>query len=707
MREAENLRFVFSFDTFWLFLGAVLIAASVYFYYKRTLPPLSLPWRIVFILLRFSALFSILLLFFAPKAEYKTTHLKKPRMVWFFDNSVSIMLSEEKDISEKLSEFARKLLLEDNNFENEIYLFGDSVKRVSPAKFVQINIRQRKTNLENVIKKILEFEDSVSAVTIITDGAITNGANPVPLLKEITVPVNILALGEKNPPPNIEIKSVKTNSIAYVGAKVPVETTVFAEGGFDAQNKTLLLFENGKQIDKKIIEIEPGKAAKVKFFYTPKKKGKVKLTVKIKGLADERNLLDNEKSANIEILEKRKNILLVSDNPNYDVTFVKQAILSDTNFTVSEAIFFSKEKQPAPHEIAQAIKNSKAVFFVGFPSIIRESGITKLFSDAIANGKPYFIELTENVNFSELRKITKATRFEISGEPKTAEAQVAATETPSPFFEGIGEKEALANSLPPITLITNSISYPKYFSSFLQASINGIPINNAAGLYGTTGQSRSVILLASNIWRWKLQNPDAGTFDKFIVNITKWLTANPRKKQFVLRINKNVFAQTDEIEITAQTYNEFLEATNEAKISAFLTSGNFTKEIFFEPRNNGIFSAKLKNVFPGNYRLNAEAAINGKKIKASVSFKVTETDVEKSMAKRNTFLLKKIAAETRGKYSEFADKNLLLEKLRKEFGTEKIGKKHNFIFFPRQEFLFFIILLFTFEWILRKRKGLL
>jgi hypothetical protein len=705
MFDYENLRVIFSFDGVYLFAGALLLGVWTFFYYRKTLPPVSKSLRISLMFLRFSALFLILLLFFNPKAEYETTTEIKPRIDFFIDNSASIAVEDSSRTVEKLRNFIRKIEAA-KNFSAHVFFFDNSLQEPRREISTALNPKGAKTNLSNVFDKIIEDEDSLSSAVLVSDGVITSGENPAKKLREITVPVHVLALGNPETPPDIEIKKLSVNSVLYKRRAAPVQVTVFAKGDFKPRKTVIKLFENNRLKLQKSVEVVSGEVKKIEFQYVPQTTGKKRLSVKIDKIPDEKNTLDNKKSVSVEVLDKRKNILVVSDNPDFDITFIKQAIRSDTNFTVNDAIFFANTKSPDLARLREKLRITKAVFFIGYPAPGYNRKVFSVFRTALKSGLPYYLQIGKRTDIMAARELTSA--FELTNKKiKETKIQPLVVNSSAPFFEGISFDNKTVSDLPPINAITNGLKFSPIFSVLLESALNGESLNKPLALYSNEN-GRKFIMLVDNVWKWKLQNSSPGNFDKFFVNIAKWLTSANNKRLFKLFTEKNFYEQTEGITIEAEVYNEFLEPVENAKITAKLISQNGReKELVFKEAGNGIYNAQLINLPPGSYTVYAETSVDGKSFSSSVNFDVIAVNVEKITAHRNTEFLKKIANETKGEYFDFDNYDDLLAYLSQNGNKEVIGKKHIFVFFPRQEFLFFIIFLFTLEWILRKRKGLL
>ncbi len=707
MFDVENFEAIFAFNGIYLFLGAVIIFALSYYYYKRTVPTLKFSVRLLLTFIRFLALFSLLFLFFDPKIIYDKTVPEKPKISFFIDNSES---TTEKD-STKTVEFLRnaaKRAFDLPNVQSAVFLFGERVRPVTREETDSIDAGDKLTDIASVFDKITETEDSLAAAVLLTDGVITQGENPADKLNKITVPVYVIALGKDNASADVEIKRLVTNKIAYLNNKLPVRVTVFSRGEIPNVSAIVSFYAGNELLSRKTVRLKPNDITKIDFEFVPKKTGNVRLAVKISPLKNERNTLNNFKSVTIKVLDKRKTVLFVSDSPFYDITFIKQAIRTDTNFATSEAIFFSKEKKPNLSEFVTELKNADAVFLTGFPTTRLPSAYLNALKKTLEENKPFYYEITPDTRARDAETITGGL-FSVSGDKfKTIKAQLTVSKTDAPFFENIDNPDALASEVPPVNLIANDFELPAYFIPIFSAAINGRALGKKTAFYGK-GEKKAFFLLASDIWRWKLNGNSASSesFDKFFVNIAKWLTSNSEQRRFSIFTEKKIFAQTESVPVTAMLYDDFFEPYDNATVTAKLNIGGISKNFTFTPAGNGIYLHTVNPLPPGKYAIEAQTEINGKKLKARTNFSVYAVNLEKATAGKNTHLLTKIARETDGEIYDKEDIDRLFERIWENFRPAKKRIKYNFIFFPKRNLLIFIILLFTFEWIIRKLKGLL
>ncbi len=704
MFAVENLHLELSFDGIYLTLGLIILLFVSYFYYKYTLPPISNALRYFLIFVRTVALFLILLMFFEPEIIYDDVKTVLPRVDFFIDNSSSLAAEDSAKTVEELNRFISKIN-SSKKFIPEIYLFSDSVSKMKSENLL---LNGNETNFANVLKKIISCEDSISAAVIITDGVITSGEEPTDKLNEITVPIYTLGTGDTVLTSNLILKNIYVNSVLYKNKSEQAVVSVKSEGNFKNKNASVNLYLNGRLNSRKTIKLSGGEFKKIKFDFIPRKTGKLKITAKVSFLPDEKNRTDNSKTVFADVLDKKKTILIVSDIPNYDVAFIKNVIETDTNFTVESIIDFGKEKKIPFGEKKKMLKNANAIFFIGYPSRRTDKQFFNLVKQSISNGKPYFIGLTAYENPNALTSIFPFIKINGS-KPSVFKIEPIFQNSANELLEGMKSVSEINGKLPPFYFVENAQLTAKYFKPFMEASVNNVPIGKPVAFFGENQNQRATVFFVSGFYRWKLQSEKdlSREFDAFFVNISKWLTSNLNKQRFNIFTDKKTYTQNEEIEITAQVYNKYLEPESNAEIRVKITAAGIQRDLFLSSNGEEIYTASIGNLPPAEYSISATATANSEKLYSNAEFTVTAINIEKATAHLNKNLLQKISYKTGGKYFPFTQNDSVLSVPTKNLHKTEIRKKNRIIFFSRKDILFFIILFFSIEWIFRKRKGLL
>ena len=209
-------------------------------------------------------------------------------------------------------------------------------------------------------------------------------------------------------------------------------------------------------------------------------------------------------------------------------------------------------------------------------------------------------------------------------------------------------------------------------------------------------------------WRWKMLAPkDDDRHQRFWRQIAKWLITQP-KAQLILDIAKTSYFLKEPVTIKASVLDQNFAPTDKAKLRAIITDKNGKRnEIKLDPvlGNLGSYTARFLPHKHSDYQVNLIGNLAEKNLKNQDGrFEVAASDTEYSDAELDEQSLKNIARLSGGKYYTINQINEMVEQIPLvESSTSKIVEEDLWDI----PLIFVIItLLFSLEWLWRKRVGL-
>ena len=147
------------------------------------------------------------------------------------------------------------------------------------------------------------------------------------------------------------------------------------------------------------------------------------------------------------------------------------------------------------------------------------------------------------------------------------------------------------NNLPPIYQQGTDFKAKPESDVIAKVKINNVPQNNPLIVTRKFGSKKSIAVLAKNIWKWKLltANQNLDLFDRFIINCVKWLNASDEQKQVRIKTSKKVYALGEDVEFSAQVYDQSFNPINDAEVNIKIKNGNLTEEINLTAVGNGLY----------------------------------------------------------------------------------------------------------------------
>lgn len=715
MFNLENLSLQFNINYFYLILFAIVLIAYVILNYKYTIPQISKSLKIILIISRSIALILLLALIFEPLLTLTRKFTIKPVNLIFVDNSRSISFKDQFNRKEIIKNFLNDA--EKNNLLNQskIFSFGSNIKEHDNSELNQLKYNDGSTNFTNIFNKIKNLNSDISTITILSDGVITDGDNPIYMIENSDIPIFTIGLGDSTQKKDIELTNVLHNEIIYANTETSILTTI-RQKGFDNQKVSVSFYEENKLLDKQEINFGNDEIKTVSFKYLPKESGEKKLSVYVSVLNGEFSKENNRKIFFVNVLSDKIKIGLVSGYLSPDVSFIKNSLLSDTNLVINTFTIIGNNKFLEKNYSEKSLDSSDVLFLINFPSEETPNNFLQKINNVISNKNiPYFITVSNYVSMNKLKQLSNELPFSFSNSGSgtiLVQPNFIDDEINNPILQNNAINIVNAwNNLPPVNAPNwNFISKPES-RILLKSKVNNVPLNTPLLLSKILGRKRAIAVCASDIWRWKLQNvnKDSDLFDRFILNSVKWLNANEERKQFDVQTTKKLYSLNEQIQFQGELYDESFNPINNAEVNVKIKNENYESEITLNSIGNGLYEGILQDLKTGDYTFNAIAKLNGTSLKSNGRFSVGDIDLELINPQQNANFLKLLSNTTNGKYyfnNDYKDVFERINQTNQRFNKEKI-EVSEINLWSNEILLIILILLFALEWFLRKREGML
>jgi hypothetical protein len=699
----------------WLILILLLILSLIFsiYSYRFTLPPISNIKKIILISLRFLALAFLISIFFEPVLSLQKKINLQPTHLIFIDNSKSI--SAVKD-SEKPNEIINRFSSAEfyEAFNNRFFTFGSNIKELKSLNSEAIKFDESSTNFSRIfrLQDFLENYQSInpSSITILSDGIINDGNNPIYQAEKLGLPVFTFAVGDSSRKKDILVKNVIHNENIYLGVSTTISTSI-QNVGFENVNAKVSLIEDGKLLDNQTITLNSSGLNVVNFNYVPKEIGERKLQIKVDALSNESNVINNVYPFFVKVTEDKTKVLVISGSPSADFTFIKRILETEETFRVSSLT--QVESNFLESNFKTRLDSANVLFLIGFPNQFTSAEIFNDIKNKIVNKKtPFFLIMNNDVSLNKIKQLEGELPFRIDNNSDNyikAQPDLNFNEIERfDLLNNISENDW--NKIPPILYPPNLVSAKpeSRVISYIKADNNRIkfPMIIQRGL----ASSRSIALIGKEFWRWKLQTSDAiNVLDNLILNSAKWLSIKEDDRQFRIKTLKNFYSASEEIEFVAELYNELLNPINDGEIKVNVKGKEDSKDLLLTSLGNGLYEGKLFFNKAGDYSFSATAKVNNKIIGSSSGrFNIGDVDLEMIDLRMNYELLSDLSKRTNGEIfslNEFDKYLKRIGELDKRASTVKISESQ--IKFQSNEIiLIIVIILFSIEWLIRKQSSL-
>ncbi|MBK9098278.1 MAG: VWA domain-containing protein [bacterium] len=711
----EDVQISLAFSGVYLFIALILIAIYSVYVYRYTIPQIQPFKKILLVTIRVLALLVLCLILFEPILNLSKKLTLEPANLVFIDNSRSIQID---DGTNRLST-VRKIISDFSDRTSESNLtyfeFGNSVKPIGVDSIDKIDFADGATNLQDVFSELQNSEENVASITIISDGVITSGSNPYYDAINTGIPVFSVGIGDTTQRTDVELKKVLHNDIIYAETPTSILATV-SNKGFAGELITATLYEDNKFTSQQTVNLSSSGIQNINFDYKPQSSGEKKLSIQLSSLKGEFTTANNKQVFYVNVLSNKIKVLLLASSPNADLTFIKNSLMRDENIQVNSIVQISRDKFQGNLNY-NLVDSADVLFLIGFPAdATPEELLNRVITKIREKKTPFFVTLSSGISLNRISRFGNDLPFTIAQSFsgfKEVQPYILPEQISNPIFKQV-EKNPLENwnNLPPV-LQPNAIFSSRVESKALaQIKLNNNVTNSPLIISSSFSGRRSIGVLAKDIWKWKLQVAPKGLdlFDSFIVNSLRWLRAGEDQKLVNVKTSKKNYSQGERIEFTAEVFDESLDPVSDAGIKIKISSLANNYETDMQNVGSGLYEGSIIINEPGDFNFSAEATVDNRILgKDNGSFNIGEIDIEMVNPVMNYSFLNLIANETSGEFYFADDYQPLLAKL-KELKINSSKEKvitSEFALWSDTWLLIIAVLLFSLEWFIRKRNGML
>lgn len=690
----------------------VVISLSVSFiisflYYRKT--ALSRIAKYFLISLRTLTLSLIFLLLLISYITLSNKVKEKPLNIFLFDNSISMSLENRIDGLKNVQDIINSL--SNGNSENRYFTFsGDNLKEIEKKDIQNIVVDSASssgTNLSNTLFKISEkFADKkISSVNIFSDGLINNGGNPLNIAQQTGAIFNYFLIGDTIQKNDLLIKNVFFNNTVYTESN----TQILVEINSYNYNKTVKvnLYEDDNLIQSKDLAVNKENTDyNQKFTVKSDAEGIKKYRVEISNEPDEITNKNNSEEFFIEFINNKFKMLVLSGNPSSDFSYLIGTIKSINNI---EARFFTQkspgvfyEGQPSP------LDEFNILLLINFPNTATDlSFINKIAEDLKKLKIPLIFISGSNTDYEKLKLLTDYLPINAISQGGTeVNSGVKAINDLSSDLEGYFSFGNSISNLPEIYIPGVNFTLKSDSKTILYSSKASKPVL----VISQNGERNSAAFFGYDFYKWRLNSSGSDTkniLGRIISGIMMNISNKENDKKININLERQTFAPDELININASLNLLDIKGNESVKIQIY--NNNDNREIPVNKISNSNFSGSANISDKGEYFVKATLYREGTEIGQDIKkILIKENVVEYKRTKPERSLLDNLANSTGGERIDTKNQETLKDKIRQrnendisiQLSTNKIYLNSSLIL------LIIIILLFSIEWLIRKRQNL-
>lgn len=628
----------------------------------------------------------LILLFFRLSVEQKKIQKIKPTLVLMVDNSQSI---EHLDKTDQVNTIYKSIINNrelQNKFKINSFSFGKDVKPLDCLDF-----KSKQSNISKGLKSLFNiYKSEVAPIILISDGNQNIGEN---YINKFDVPftqsIYPIVVGDSVFYEDLKISKINTNKYTFYENEFPVEVFVNYNGNKLIESKLVIENKGKTIIEKKITLSASERASSYTFYLKTNIKGSNKFEIKLKPIAGEKSILNNNKKFAIEALNEKIDIAFVTELTHPDLGAYSAILRNKKKINLDLLRPEDFVKNLAKYEMALIYQPN--------------NNFGKVFESLTKHGINNLIVSSTKTDIGFLNKVQKLFTQDLVNLTDESQAYLSNT------LVDISLENIDFKNYPPIKSNLGRIKFASSYNLILKKIINGVETDEPLLISTDNNGLRQVVFFGEDIWKWRMyyfkKNLNFLKFDSFFYSLFQYLSTKERSEQ-IKSIHELVFDGTMPIDIYAKLYDDNFKENFSKKLKIEIYSETNNKLIYDMNIVNGIYQINLDNLDPGLYTY--KILSNDNSISKKGEFEILSSNIETRFFSSNHQYLKELAKTYETQCYSFYNYNNLIDHLLGNDLYNSIDKleKKSLPLINLKYLLAILLLSLTIEWFLRKYNGL-
>ncbi|MEX1277154.1 MAG: vWA domain-containing protein [Bacteroidota bacterium] len=716
-----EIHFTTSINILLVVAGGVVALLLALFVYRFTVPPISRNLKMTLIALRGLGVFCIVLLLAEPLLSLLRRTDDPPTVILLADNSKSMTLSDKTGDRRTNA----RAVLQSSAVQNldrlghvRYGIFDTRTRFLSEGHPDSLTFAGEGTDLGQALKRANEEagKGNVQAILVVSDGNATTGSSPLFEAEELGIPVFTIGIGDTSDQQDVLVRRVVTNSITYVGNRVPVNVTI-SSSGYTGQRVEVLLRGPSGVLDRRTLTLQPGtREYAVSMSFIAEEEGTRRMIVEVSQLPGEVSIQNNRSLFFTRVLKSKMKVTLVAGAPGPDVAFIRRALEQDGNIEVRS---FIERKDGQFYEgvvSANTILETDCIVAVGFPGPTSSEVGMSAIEAGVAAGKGLLLVMSRTVDLEKLRRMDPVLPFTVqrsSFDEQQVFLSIPEMVQNNSLLKSTASPEVWAQ-LPPLFVSGAHFKAKPEADVLGLTRVQSVTTNEPLLVARNVNRRKSAALLGYGLWRWSLLSgsiPGAQTLvEEFFSNTVRWLTTREDDRPVRVAAVKELFENQEPVEFTGQVYDQTYTPIEDAEIQVKVMRGSNESQLSLNPLGNGRYEGAIEQLEEGDYSFSAIVSSGGRPLaEERGAFSVGGSNAEFQETRMNALLLQQLAARTGGNYYEPSAMETLADDIAAlpGFRPREVVESREIELWNKGWMLALVLTLFALEWILRKRSGML
>ena len=700
-------------------LMVILSIVAIHFLYRNIYPPQSNWIRIFLRTSRFIILMIISIQIAMLAVQYVIRSEQQEVIGILLDASKSMGEYDElsfEDMYKKVEELSSSISKKVNV---KSYLFDTGLRDFYPISEANGQL----TNISNSLSEfVTEMRDKrVSSVIVFTDGRANQGEPPEIYTENYPFAIHVVGVGKNESILDIRLSSILIAPIAFKEDSITVGLGITSQG-FGGRSTELRIYDGDSLLEvRNVILPNDGFVNEEVVYLSLLKEGEHLIKASLTALEGEETNLNNSRAASVNVLSKKKDVLLLSGAPSADYVFMKNLLNNEKDINLTAAVQSVNEKWYQSNS-PDLSSEYDLLIFMGYPSANSSSSDLKNLIENIKSTQAslFYVE-GSSVSYDKLNEFSEFLPASVNTNINSLDyievkLQLSETGKYHPFTrqsELAAETVKLWNALPPGQMTSVEVIPKPGSVVLLSGHTNKGGGSKPIFLVSEIEGKKSAMLMVTDSYMFDMLLRGIGnyskTWNKTLLQGIDWLSIHDAPSQLNVTTDKQLYSQGEKVIFNAVVYDEYYEPMEDIDLQVFLKEdSNLEEEYQFDmvSLSIGRYSGEFSSNSSGRYEYRAVAKkgeIDVGEIRGE--FRIEEYSPEFAVLGRNETILVNIARNTGGTYIPYELFELDLMKIEEGVYHKKLTAE--FRVWNDVRLMLLLLILLTAEWILRKRGGLL
>ncbi len=663
------------------FLVALFVSIFFYFYKQKN----DAKRRYVLFLLRFIALFSIVLLLINPTWEKRKLFVEKPNLVVAVDNSASIKYLNAADQVTKLIDNIKQHTALQKKFTVNYLRFGSTVQNLDSLDF-----SDTQTNPGALLEQVNTWYKSGGVpVVLITDGNQTYGTDYAYYnSKNRIYPI---VVGDTVQYQDLAITQLNVNPYSVLDNQFPVEIFSVYSGNNTVHSQLNIYLGKKRVFSKTLVFDALHQSHRTQIKLKAEKLGTQFYRAVLSPITNEKNTRNNTKHFSVEVIDQTAKILLLSSFYHPDLGAIKKSI--------------ERNKQRKVVIKVGAYHNIKLPDYQLVILYQPTASLASVLDDCKKLSLNTFIITGTHTDWTFLNQAQSSFHKE------TTRATESYFPVYNPDFSEFMAKDIGFNRLPPVEGFFGTVQFQVPYQSLLNQKIASTTTQHPLLATYEAGNQKNVVLFGEGIWKWRMQSSliqhNSKVFDHFLGNLIQYAAKHKEYNRMRLTYDKLVYSNQEQ-RIRASLVDQNYQTDMQENLWLSITSKNThkTRKIPFIPKDNE-YEVVLNDLQKGLYTFKVNVA--GKKEMHYGSFTILDYNIEQSDNTADIDRLQRLTYDSKGILATVDHPENVFQSLLHDSAYKAIqkNKKIKTPIIDWYWLLGIIIVSLSAEWLIRKYSGLI